>query len=352
MTESLPFDNHERDHTTPERHQAMQHLARTFALAFLCACSGKVIDIGSNQGTGGQNGVAAGSGGAASSTGGSSLGGGDVAAGGAGDYGLGGAIGAGGSFGGYAGGALGGGGGGSVIGGVGNAGSTGAAGTAMTAWPVDSDCKSGAQLPIVGAWEGYVENYMFPSGSDAVHLTITAANGAHVCGKVSFGTGTPPAPATDPNVGYPPSIEESAARSAGAGGSANFDAASEAYPLTILNGQATSTRVQFQVDTKELWKGWCELQTPYLQSGADYGCIPASGWASAGGNGCFLNNGAPLDCAKAQLCSSAICTCTARGCTVSPQGDVSFDLHVQSANEFSGSATLSGLHNVYLKSVP
>jgi hypothetical protein len=345
-------------------------------LVILSACSGKVIDVGSHQGgaagsatggsgggsVGGTNGTfgaggsgviaAAGSAGQSIGAGGADPNGGYGAAGstngdGAGGFGGGGSTGLGGSeiFGGAAG----------ASGTMGDNGSLGAGGTGIAPWPTDDTCAGGERLPIVGTWDGYIENYIFPSGSDAVHITVTAANDAHLCGKVTLGEPKILPPAVDPNVGYPPGFFANG----GAGGASGYDGAEEGFAMTILNGQSTSTRVQFQVDPMELWRAWCDLQTsyPYPPSGG-YECIPytvsatlGTGGASSGTvgpNGCSLPNGQSIDCGKFQLCALQTCTCSATGCSVNPQGNIAFDLHVQDANSLSGSATVAGIHNVYL----
>jgi len=282
----------------------MQSSRSFLTFILFCACSAKVMNVGSNADGG-------------DGMGGSSAAGGGGAAGGQ------------------------------------NAGAAGLVGPMSPPWPSDSDCQSGTQLPIVGNWSGYVESYQFASGSDAIQVTITAANDAHVCGKVTFGQGTPPAPPTDPNIGYPPSLVASLS-STGAAGAPNLDMNSEGYPMTMLNGTASTARLQFQVNQRELWKTWCEMQTPYLaQAGTDfYMCVPNVGWTTGPNGSCVDPNGHPIDCAKEQLCESRICTCNAAGCTVTPTGNVSFDLHVQNADHLSGSANISNLHNVYLDHTP
>src|SRR4051812_28642399 len=43
-------------------------------------------------------------------------------------------------------------------------------GAGLPQWPTDDTCLTGQQLPVVGTWDGYVESFQFPSGSDAIHL--------------------------------------------------------------------------------------------------------------------------------------------------------------------------------------
>src|SRR5688572_9769558 len=70
--------------------------------------------------------------------------------------------------------------------------------------PTSESCENGPQLPIVGTWEGYIENYSFISGSDAIRVTVTNANDTLICGTVVLGNPTTPPPVTDGNTAYPP----------------------------------------------------------------------------------------------------------------------------------------------------
>ena len=71
-------------------------------------------------------------------------------------------------------------------------------------WPVEAACARGTQLPIVGTWDGWIENKRLPSGSDAIRLVITHANADHVCGTVTLGLEQPPWPSVrDPELPYP-----------------------------------------------------------------------------------------------------------------------------------------------------
>jgi hypothetical protein len=193
---------------------------------------------------------------------------------------------------------------------------------------------------LVGTWKGYVEAHTFSSGSDAVALVITdgAPNG-----RIVFGQGTPPPPATDPDVGYPP------------GEDAGFMSLPfEGFEHTLQEGNVSGDRVRFKVSTRELWKVWCALQTPFetdLGSGS-YGCLPNWGY-STGPSGCEMQNpdtgeSVQVDCGKLELCGMAgVCECTASGCEAAQFADIAFDLdHV--GNELDGSITLSGVKNVRL----
>jgi hypothetical protein len=222
-------------------------------------------------------------------------------------------------------------------------------------WPSEDECAGGAQLPIVGTWQGYVENFEFFSGSDAVDLVISHANASNVCGKLTFGMGTPPPPPTDPDVGYPPGEFDGGAPFPPSREVRGF----EGVPMTLLEGHVSDPRLQFKTTTSELWRAWCELQTPYRQEAPgeeSYMCVPfAHQYRYSPDTGCIIDSpsgGVPVDCGKLVLCSHGICFCTASGCTADPTGEITFDLRV-SGNQMTGSVSLSGApHNLYLTRVP
>jgi hypothetical protein len=43
-----------------------------------------------------------------------------------------------------------------------------------------------------------------------------------------------------------------------------------------------------------------------------------------------------------------MCNCTATACTIDPNVGTNFDMHVVSAAQMSGSATIGSTHNVYV----
>jgi hypothetical protein len=277
------------------------------ALSLVAGCAGKKLDVGGNAGGSG------GAGPATAATGGGGPGGSSTGVGG-----------------------------------------TGTGGGTSGGWPSEDACQAGEQLPIVGTWQGYVENFMFYSGSDATKLVISHANLSSVCGKVTFGMGTPPPPPTDPNVGYPPGYDAGAPL-----GFVDRDVRRfEGFPMSVLGGRWSDPRLQFTATTSEVWKAWCELQTPYRRQvpGEYYMCVPyASSSHYTPAEGCVIDlpsGNVPIDCGKLTLCTMGMCTCTASGCTVEANGEITFDLRV-AGNQMTGSVSLSGaLHNLYLTRSP
>ena len=188
-----------------------------------------------------------------------------------------------------------------------------------------SDGGSGALGPVQ-SWTGYVENYQFPSGSDAIKLSFATDSAGNVAGHVVLGNGVPPPPATDPNVGYPPGEQMFSLG----------DRPMEGFVYSIVAGTLASNRLRFAYDDVEPWAGWCALQSP--PSDGSGLCLPnAASTAIPDSNGvytCFLNEVSSetvVDCGKLSLCLQwQTCSCAAAGCTASytDGGTTRFDMFV------------------------
>jgi hypothetical protein len=234
------------------------------------------------------------------------------------------------------------------------------------AGPARSIGTDGSSVPSSGisaeVFRGDVDGAMFDvvdgptdgaPGPTTVVMTLAFSSSA-VTGTVFFGDGPPLAPPTNPDVGYP----------AGYTGVGYGPLPRKGYPFTVLKGTVDGSRVTLQVNTKELYAKWCELQTMTYRwpgyAGSVYGCMPQGGGSldpeSDGPLGCITTpqEGAPMpiDCVKAMLCGSAdVCTCSATGCTrtLSTAPDVPLgDGPVQFVMERTGDAmngTVVGLHD-------
>ena len=245
-----------------------------------------------------------------------------------------------------------------IAGTTGTAGTTGAAGS--TGGSIDAG--TGPEVGVLGpsqSWTGYIENYKFRSGSDAVKITFASDAAGNLVGTVTLGSGTPPPPATDPNVGYPADLLSSVPDVTSA---RNYLA--EGFGYSMRSGTVTGARLRFGVDTWEIWKGWCALQTPAPRQGpcneavCQTSCLP--NWGSMSGpNGCGLLNPAtnqydPVDCGKLALCGfGSVCMCVvASGCSVREDGSpISFDLTI-TGDLASGSVAGLGDHNVHFTKDP
>ena len=176
---------------------------------------------------------------------------------------------------------------------------------------------TGASLAdYVDEWDGYTEAQQFVSGSDRIRVKI----GSDGQGTLVLGESQTYPPATDPNVGYPPDEDAMAVIIK----PSMFRAGME-YPLHGV--KVESKRIRFTVSTNDFYKAWCELQTPVPTTGNPdvYFCGP-NGY-SGNGEMCFAGDtGAPVNCAKAALCTGPlVCACTATSCTSNTDFSVQFD---------------------------
>ncbi len=217
----------------------------------------------------------------------------------------------------------------------------------------------------LGDFTGYFEDYMFPSGSDAVTMNlVVAADGATVTGVVVFGMGSPPAPPTDPSVGYPPGYQESSSSSgSGTGPQSVF----EGYVYTGLGGTLGAGRLKLGVDNAEPYGAWCALEKSYPQGDGTYKCVPGGACGTQSGAGplgtcgikpCLDGGGeGPLeaiDCGRANLCGLmglGQCACTATGCARPTVATINFDMQLTPMHldgSTAGLPTVPGNINVHL----
>jgi len=211
---------------------------------------------------------------------------------------------------------------------------------------VGLDAKVIGQLGPSQSWTGYIENFQFRSGSDVIRFTFATDPTGQVVGTVLFGNGTPPAPATDPNVAYPPEF------------SANgvfIPYGIEGFAYSMANGKLSSSRLQFTVQSYELWSGWCALQTPGYDGGM---CLP--NWNSSCANGkCTLTNpanGQKLTNVNPDILTLClmieVCLCSTTTCGANLSGyPTSFDLTL-SGTDASGSVAGAFGGNVHFTKDP
>ncbi len=171
----------------------------------------------------------------------------------------------------------------------------------------------------VQAWTGYVESYKFKSGADQIKMRFRSASDGTLEGTVSFGKGSPPAAASDPNVVYPP-------------GGANGDYyPSEGYWYPLLgtltpapvNGNRLLARVQFN----DFWAGWCGLQKPG-SNGIDARCLSKGFWYKGSPDGCRWGTSeadqVPVTCETLEYCLMVrgLCSCNQDSCWPAPSHNV------------------------------
>jgi len=212
--------------------------------------------------------------------------------------------------------------------------------------PVDiGDGRKGERLEDYAAhWEGYAEAYNFADGSDKVKLTLDASGN----GTLQIGDSAPLPVATDPSVAYPASFT-------GTGALDEYTKLFPGFAYAIDTATVESARIRFTLNPWQVAHDWCSLQTAYdtqAVAGGSGGAGGAGGVnrGGAGGDGavppgylvgpdsggyglgryrCLPNfersisdvcsysvNGTPasVDCEKAELCLSGVCSCDTQGC--------------------------------------
>jgi hypothetical protein len=203
------------------------------------------------------------------------------------------------------------------------------------------DVSSGGLDSLVGTWTGYAEAFTFPSGSDRIALVFASAADGSISGTVTYGQGTPPAPPTDPSVGYPVGTDWRRQPTTWL---------IEGYPFTGVEPSFDGTRLQIHTVTSEPWKAWCELQTPTnagFPSG-EYGCLPDWPGMSVNGKVTLTDpaTGATetVDYGKLMLCGfyGQVCACSAASCTVAMNNpDAWFDMQLSGTAKLDGTLTLA-----------
>jgi hypothetical protein len=218
------------------------------------------------------------------------------------------------------------------------------------------EATSALSAHAVGSWTGYIENYTgLSSGADTLTLSFSLADDGTLQGTAKLGDAAPPAPATDPNVAWPPGITADSA----------IRLFSDPHPIEGFSYPAhaikwESRRLKFEISLGDPWAPWCELQTPLdvgtgdhdggTASPTHWSCGP-TGWSGISGTTTCQANDSSLTapCAKFALCSgSGPCTCSSTGCTADAKVVASFDIALE-GNSGNGSFALQdGSNNVRL----
>jgi hypothetical protein len=276
---------------------------------FVLACSGKALDVGSNQNPG----TVAGNGG----TGGTGRAGGTA----------------------------------------GTAGPGPGANAVLPKWPDPGSCAAGGDLPMAGVWEGAATAdppFNVPPHLERFRVTIGGTTETGACGSVVYGEGVPPPPASDADSRYPSAETGFLENETGFGGTTGSWGPMPGVSYTMLDTATDEMRVRFTVSLSELWNGWCALQTP-VSTSIGYRCLPSVGGGTNPDGGCYLSlpggQNEPVDCLKWALCSRAgACSCNAQECVASQRESYTYveaDLHF-AGNDAWGT---NGYHSVALRRI-
>jgi hypothetical protein len=194
----------------------------------------------------------------------------------------------------------------------------------------DNACTQATQAlstQSAGHWTGYVEDFTFPSGSDALDVTLRVSDDGSLSGEVIFGAHTVPAPPTDGTVGWPPD--------------GNLF---EGFVHELTDVRWSALRLQINVASGQPLGPWCRLQQSYrLAPDFDIWRCGPNVPSGRGPEGCHLDYPSGpvfVDCGWMELCvGSSGCGCTESGCDANPSETItSMDIALR-GNEGDGSTS-------------
>jgi hypothetical protein len=184
-------------------------------------------------------------------------------------------------------------------------------------------------------WEGYVEAYEFGSGSDRIRLVLDEQGN----GTFTFGEGEPLPEPTDPDEAFPFERFVNPVD----GSPAYVPIPLEGFDYTVSGALVEDERLRASSAVNEVFDSACALQTPIPvdpQSRAmgypDYACMPEYpfGYNEESAGGCSTGRSQlPLSCAKAQLCNSSYCACTATACGANAEEQLRLDAALNDAGD-------------------
>ncbi len=199
-------------------------------------------------------------------------------------------------------------------------------------------CVTGNELSaFVGQWDGYYQGSGMSDDNSTFHLNILGANATNgLCGTITYGVHPTPVTlpaATDPTADYPP-----AALNLGTSVNRPSSMPLMGVAYTLVNGRIDGQRIRFDVNTFEVFKSWCEIQSSYPadDSCLHFMCAPnmASRGSTDGSGPCYLidpntQQEYPYNCNQLNGCSAMdVCDCDAKHCTAGSMVTIPFDLLV------------------------
>lgn len=196
---------------------------------------------------------------------------------------------------------------------------------------------------VKGVWSGYLENFQL-SMDDSIEVSIDVTSDGSLAGQVILGKATPPAPATDPDAPWPPSL----------------DLVTPVLPRYIpgfaydaRNIRWEARRLRFDIAQYQAWQPWCALQESYQTEPGSFNCIPGNGGVGTMPAGtsvrmCFTQDGAgnviaPVECFKLGVFCGGTgpCACDETACNARTDFSYSFDIALRDGVG-DGSNSLSG----------
>ena len=188
-------------------------------------------------------------------------------------------------------------------------------------------CGGPDQDPDV-VWDGWIEAFTFPEGSDRIRVQIEPDGAGGFTGFFVGGEG----PALDAVPRGPDDCEFLCETEIGEHLFGQH--VEEGFRYTLQNVTYTDIRLRFDIDYREIFAAWCEAQPPIADevNPGSYRCLrnvpTETSWSPPFCR--LLPEGEPpmeIPCCKFFLCQS-VCACIASGCSADPHL-ITFDLFIE-----------------------
>ena len=193
---------------------------------------------------------------------------------------------------------------------------------------------AGTPPPIVGVWDGYMEQTFRATGNDQVHVVVRSSETGLLSATAVFG-----APAAPPS---PPETSETCDPvdpvTTSATPSAGLLQLLEGFQYQLAGVAMSDVRLQFNVPTYQPLANWCACQVPFQDS---MYCIPNTTFSGQirgdAGASCTFTLGQwtghaaeaiTTSCCRVQRCLDHECQCDASGCAYNDQFLSVFDLSI------------------------
>jgi hypothetical protein len=237
----------------------------------------------------------------------------------------------------------------------------GFAGFYACADPIPSGCESGVCATdqtscaeatralaesVVGLWTGYIENFQAISSDDSIKISMSIDPGGTLSGQVVLGQQAPPAPASDPSIPWPASLQNITPTQAWTGSAGIPPSYIAGFAYTSQRIGWESRRLKFMIPKHEPWQPWCQLQQSFQVDANNFRCVPSAdvlvkripGLIGPDGMEVIDPSGGPIldaagncqlattpptsfNCEKLILCDTvAGCACTGNSCNCGGRG--------------------------------
>ncbi len=205
---------------------------------------------------------------------------------------------------------------------------------------------------LLGTWNGYFENFTFPSTSDVIQLALSQNPDGSGRVSVVLGMGPPPTPATDPAQTWPPRSQPLTVDDA----IRLNETLIEGFVFGGYEVSLDGERLRFVINNYEPWQPYCQLQTSYfVQNLGGYSCVPSvvASYEQPDGTSVYeASNGQQYSIMQEFACDMGpppvFCACNSSGCGANVGYTTSFDITFAGSTADGNVLINGGGHDVKL----